>query len=333
VRARIVAAASLLLLAACSGDQANPFAAPSRPASADSVAMFVSSSWATQPGEPRELLAVNADGSRTEQLTSCAQAEQPCDFLQFAISPERERIAAVRSIPGAAPGASALYFMDLGRSLESQLFPQRRVTQVDWAPNGSLLLYASPGDASNGVERLFLCQPNGAQDQTISASTGIHERGARFAPSSQTAVFERFDADGVSRVYIYADTPVTAGPASGALLEGSPYFLGADADPVFAPDGSSILFRRLSGLGNAGLGIWDLLVVNPDGSGLRTLAEGAVYRSAADWGPRGILFVETDAAAMESRLVLVQADGSGRTVLRTENAAFGMGSPRWIPGS
>ena len=50
-------------------------------------------------------------------------------------------------------------------------------------------------------------------------------------------------------------------------------------------------------------------------------------------GLRGILFVETDAAASRSQLVLVQPDGSGRTVLRTENATSRMGSPRWLPGS
>ena len=44
------------------------------------------------------------------------------------------------------------------------------------------------------------------------------------------------------------------------------------------------------------------------------------------------VFVETDAAANESRLVVIQPDGSGRTVLHSEPADFRMGAPRWIPG-
>ncbi len=323
-----------LSLGACAGSQSNPFAASlTQPAPADAVAMFVSSAWAPEPGEPRELMAVNADGSRVARLTSCSQAPQPCDFLQVAISPDRDRVAAIRTTPGAAPGASALYFMDLGRSVESLLLPQQRVSQVDWAPNGTLLLFTAVGGATSPEEDLFLCAPDGTQIQNVTATPGVRERGPRFAPSSQTAVFERFDAEGVSRIYIYPSTPMTSGPAAGPALEGSLYFVGADADPAFAPDGSAIAFRRLTGLGNGGLGTWDLMIVNSDGTNLRTVATGPLYRGAPDWGPRGILYVETDATTGQSQLVSLQADGSGRTVLHSENAAFEMGAPRWIPGS
>jgi Tol biopolymer transport system component len=126
---------------------------------------------------------------------------------------------------------------------------------------------------------------------------------------------------------------MTSGPAEGPVLPGTSYVVGADADPAFAPDGSAIVFRRLTGVGNGGLGTWDLMVVGSDGTNLRTLASGPVFRGAPDWGPRGILFVETDATSGQSRLVLLQADGSGRTVLHSEDAAFRMAAPRWIPGS
>ena len=43
--------------------------------------------------------------------------------------------------------------------------------------------------------------------------------------------------------------------------------------------------------------------------------------------------METDAATSRSQLVLVQPDGSGRTVLRTEDAGYRMGAPRWLPAS
>jgi len=110
--------------------------------------------------------------------------------------------------------------------------------------------------------------------------------------------------------------------------------VGADADPVFSPNGQSVAFTRLTGTGNGGLGTWDLLTSKADGvSKPVVIATGPLYRGAPDWGSRGILFVETDAAASRSQLVLVQPDGSGRTVLRTEDARSRMGSPRWLPGS
>ena len=110
--------------------------------------------------------------------------------------------------------------------------------------------------------------------------------------------------------------------------------MGADADPVFSPDGLSVAFTRLTGTGNGGLGTWDLLTLKADGASTpAVIATGPLYRGAPDWGSRGILFVETDAATSRSQLVLVQPDGSGRTVLRTEDASSRMGSPRWLPGS
>jgi hypothetical protein len=52
-----------------------------------------------------------------------------------------------------------------------------------------------------------------------------------------------------------------------------------------------------------------------------------------DWGLGGILYVETDAASNLSQLVKILPDGSGRTVLRTEDSGFRMGSPRCCPSA
>jgi hypothetical protein len=63
------------------------------------------------------------------------------------------------------------------------------------------------------------------------------------------------------------------------------------------------------------------------------LATGPLFRGAPDWGSRGIVFVETDAATARSELVVAPADGTARTVLRSEDAGYRMGSPRWLAGS
>jgi Tol biopolymer transport system component len=329
---RLAALSLLAFIGACGDDSGNPFGAGrTRAPSADAVLLFVSASWAAEPDNPRELLALNADGSVLERLTGCATLENPCDFLSAAPSPDRTRVAAIRTEPGAEAGASALYFMDLARSVEQLLFPRARVASVDWSPDGSFLLYTSvdPG----GREDLFFSAPNGSDPQNLTGSTDVRERAPRVDPGARTAAFERIDSGGVGRIYIYQATPVTSGEAAGPSLPGTPYVVGADADPAWSPDATSIVFRRLTGVGYGDLGTWDVLTVKADGTGLKTLATGAVYRGAPDWGRTGIVFVETDLARNESQLVVVQADGSGRRVLRTESADFRMGAPRFLPGS
>ena len=328
---------ALLLMAAlalaCANNGGNPFGAvsPSRPPAADAAILFVSGSWSAQLDAPREIMAISADGSNPQQLTTCARATLPCDMLQVAPSPERVRVVAVRTSPGAEAGAQALYFMDLSRSVETILFPGRRVDSADWSNDGSFLLFASP-NAQVGNEDLFTAQPTGAEEQNLTDSLSVRERRARIDPFGRTAVFERIDDAGVSRIYLFRETPITSGPAAGLPLAGTPYVVGADADPTFSPDGTLIVFRRLTATGNGGLGTWDLMLTSgTTGAVPQTIATGPVYRGAPDWGRSGIVFVETDAVTSQSLLVRVQPDGSGRTVLRSEAAGYRMGAPRFLP--
>jgi Tol biopolymer transport system component len=322
-----------VLAAACGHDSTNPFGLVTRPPSDEAVVLFVSGSWAEAPGEPRELLALNADGSKVEQLTQCAQADPPCDFVQIAPSPDRARLAAIRTTPDAEAGATALYFTDLSRGVETLVFRNRRIGSVDYSPDGSFIVFSAMVPQTD-QEDLFYSEPNGQGERNLTSSMAFRERNARIDPFASTAVYEGIDESGVSRVYLFAQTPLTSGPASGEPLPDTPYVVGGDADPVFSPDGGSIAFRRLTGVGNGGLGTWDLLTLRLDGTSTPVpIASGALFRGAPDWGTRGILYVETDAAASESRLVFVQPDGTGRTVLRAEDAGYRMGSPRWLAGS
>jgi len=314
---RLFLVASISLAAACGNDPANPFNrfVTSRPPSADAVLLFVSSSWTDAPGAAREILALNADGSKLEQLTACGQSATPCDFIQAAPSPQRNRLIAVRTTPDAAAGASALYFMDLSRAVETIIFPNRRVPSADYSPDGTFVIFSAiPAQTTDGD--LFYSQPNGKQEQNLTSTPTVSERNPRIDPFARTVVFERGDESGVSRIYLYTSTPLTS------------------VGPVLSPNGQSIAFTRLTGTGNGGLGTWDLLTLKADGASTPVvIATGPVYRGAPDWGSNGILFVETDAAASRSQLVLIQPDGSGRTVLRTEDASGRMGSPRWLPSN
>jgi len=256
-------------------------------------------------------------------------------MLQVALSPDATRVVAVRSTPNATPGASALYFMDLTRSVEKLLFPRKRSSAVDWSADGSFLVYSSAGESLGTVEDLWYCAPDGSSDQQLTTTPTVRERSPRIDPGLRTAVYEQIDETGVGRIALFGTPPtlITSGPATGPALPGTPYVVGADADPAFSPDATRVVFRRLTGIANGGLGTWDLLSIASDGSDLQTVATGALYRGAPDWGKTGIAFVETDAAAGVSRLVVVQPDGTGRQVVLEENAAYLLGSPRWIPGN
>jgi Tol biopolymer transport system component len=330
---RLLLAASIAVAAACGDEPANPFGASSRPPSDQAVLLFVSGSWAESAGQPREVLALNADGSAVETLTACAQASQPCDFVQVAPSPSRDRLAAIRTTPEAEAGATALYFMDLSRSVEKLIFSNRRIDSVDYAPDGNFILYSAVATQTT-QEDLFYSLPNGSEESNLTQSLDLRERSPRIDPFASTAIYEGIDASGVGRIYLFSRTALTSGPTGGEPLPDTPYVVGADADPVFSPDGASIAFRRLTGVGNGGLGTWDILTLKADGASTpRVVATGPLFRGAPDWGSKGIVFVETDAAAARSQLIVLSSDGVTRAVLRTEDADFRMGSPRWLPGS
>jgi Tol biopolymer transport system component len=327
---------ALSLLVACGDDEGNPFAqfSLSRSPGEDAVAIFVSGSWAETTGGPRELFAVNADGT-VDRLTTCTQTEVPCDFIEVAPSSDRNRVMAVRGAVEGDPLASALYFMDLDRSVETIIATARRVQSADWAIDDSFVVYSS-GD----VENLFLVRPNGDEDGALTDSEDLRERNPRIDPSISFVAYEGlFETPGKSGIYLYlggnnAASPLTEGGPGTEPLGGTPYIVGSDASPAFSPNGQLVAFRRLTGTGNGGLGSWDLYYVavnEEDPEPVFVDGGDGLYRGRPDWGlDARLLFVETDVAAGVSRLVAVYGDGSEREVLYSEDAAFGMQSPRWL---
>lgn len=336
----------LLLVAlgpACSKEYPNPFAeigsilAP-KP---EAALLLTSAVYSLQPGAARELYALNADGSGLGRLTFCNAQSPRCDTMEAISGPDRKRAVVRRvtdsnndGILSAAADGEALVYIDLERGVEATIVPaSRHVSGADWSPAAEIIAYTGLGEGD--TEDLWRVDLNGANPVNLTASNLVRERRPRIDPTGTAAVFERIDATGKGQIWIFntsvLQVRVTSGGPGTEALAGTPYVVGADADPDYAPDGRSIVFRRLTGTGNGGLGTWDLLRVATDGSGLTVLATGPVFRGAPDWSRLGIAFTEVDSAGGTAQLVQIQADGSGRKVLLTQGAAFGLGFPRWLP--
>lgn len=322
----------------CAKNQANPFLAQTltevpRP---EDTLIFTSNGYSDEAGAPREIFSVGPTGDPL-RLTICNNVERTCDSVEAAASRDHNKVA-VRRVSEDRNGdgrlseedGTSLVLIDLTRSIEGELVPaSRSVSGVDWSPVEDLIVYTA-ATAQSG-EDLFSILPNGTNDSPVTSTTNLKERRPRFDPTGFSAVFEGIDSTGNGRIYAL-NSPnsnlLTSGGPGSEPLAGTPYRVGSDADPVYSPDGHEVAFRRLTATGNGGFGTWDLLIVKYDGSAERVLAAGPVFRGAPDWDSRGIAFVEIDSAAARASLVVLQPDGSGRTVLVSGTAL--LSNPRWL---
>src|SRR5258708_8827399 len=339
-------ALALALAGACNHDYPSPFGGQGRTLAPPSSAalLFTSAAWSTQSGSGRELFAANADGSGVTRLTFCNDGAV-CDTVEAAIASDRRRTE-VRRVTTSTPG-TALVYIDQQQSAEGAGCPaSQQVSGIDWSSQGDVLVYSACRAA--GVDDLYRVDPNGQNGADLTCTNAgttagltcdptIRERRPRIDPTGNVAVYERIDATGRGQIYIFQNTvskiPVTTGGTPGAALPGTPYVIGSDADPAYSPDAGSLVFRRLTGLGNGGLGAWAVLTVRTDGTGLAVVATGPLYRGAPDWGPGGIVYAETDAGAATTSLGVIQPHGSGPHVLLTQPSTTNLGFPRWLPAA
>lgn len=338
--ARLLVLPALLLLCGCESNFPNPFANASRsvPPRASAAVIFTSDLHAT-PGTGREVYAVDADGSGLTQLTFCGTPAQACDTSAVSPAPDRQRAIVRRRLDSNGNGrlddgdGDALLFVDFVRgTLAGLVAATSQVEAIDWAPTGDVLVFSAAGEG--GVEDLFRADPNGANNRNLTATANVRERGGRVDPSGTVAVYERIEQGAKPAIFVFVDRTRqvrVSTPGEGtAALAGTPYSVGSDADGAFSPDGGSLVFRRLTGIGAGGLGTWDIMKVAADGTGLAVVAGGADYRGAPDWGNDGIVFEEADGVSGARRLVVVQPDGSGRRVLVTAAPGTRLSEPRWL---
>ena len=332
----LAAAAATALLPGCKREFTNPFESAARTATPPPGAalLFTSNAYASTPGAARDIFAAADDGSELTRLTSCNTGGRRCDALEAAIAPDRQRLAVRRVDGGEATDPAALVFVDLARNVEGTLVPSSaRVMGVDWSPKAEVLVYSA--DGSGGIEDIYRVDSNGLNPGRLTETPGARERHPRIDPTGTMAAYERVDETGGGEIWIFrsgsSQTRVVPAPPAGAPLPGTPYVVGSAADPAYSPDGRSVVFRRLTGMGDGTRGTWDILTAAVDGSRVAVVASGPAYRGAPDWGGRGIVFPETDPASGTTSLVVVPPDGSSRRTVMSVGPGFTISSPRWLP--
>ncbi len=333
--------AATLLGSGCNSEFPNPFEDfhPTATPPPQATLLFTSNLHSTRAGAPRDVFAIADDGSGLTRLTSCNSGNHRCDAIEAAISPERGRLSLRRVSDDtnqdgrlSEADAAALVLVDLAHSVEATLVPASAgVMGVDWSPRGEVLVYS--GSGNGGIEDLYRMDSNGQNGGALTRTATERERHPRIDPTGSVALYERQDAGGASEIWVFqsatSQTRVVPALGAGAALPGTPYRVGAAADPAYAPDGHALVFRRLIGTGDGSLGNWE--VVTFDGSGFVTVAAGPVYRGAPDWGARGIVYAETDPASGATSLVVVQPDGSSRHTVLSVGPGFTLSAPRWLP--
>jgi Tol biopolymer transport system component len=331
------------LLSSCSSQYPNPFenANPMTPPPATAKLVFVSNLYSTRPGQGRDLFAAEETGANVTRLTNCNTADRRCEYLEpIPGGSSRDRLAVRRLIDTDGDGAltandgESLRILDLARAVEGELVPgNAHVSGADWSPGEEVLYYSAAGQTA--ADDLYQITSNGQSPQNLTMTDTLRERRPRFNLSGSALAFERVDTTTkLGQIWVATSLglrTLTTGGTPGAALAGTPYIVGSDADPVFSPDGLTVLFRRLTATGNGGLGTWDFLTIRLDVAGAVpvTLLTGNVYRGAPDWSATGILFVET-VAGSGPQLILTDATGGSRKVLVTAGAGFDIAAPHWL---
>jgi Tol biopolymer transport system component len=167
--------------------------------------------------------------------------------------------------------------------------------------SGRIAYTTFTADASRGYE-IYVMNADGTG--SINLCTWCSE--PSFSPDGSKLVFYSWDKNG-----LFTMSP-TAGSGWSQVAKGG------FAWPDWSPDGKSIAF---TGAGQKGLVI---AAINPDGGGLRIVADG----QQASWSPDSSRLVFKGCVGGDCGLWVVNADGANRTRLTTNGNDS---SPDWSP--
>ena len=211
-------------------------------------------------------------------------------------------------------GGDDLYVMSADGSNRTLLAEGEGFTDFRWSPDGSRIAFvATVFEGDDIFDNLWVMQADG----TGRLSLVSNATNPTWSPDGQRIAYVS-SAD-FSDVHIRivnldgsGDVRLTTDPAL------------AGFEPAWSPDGRSIAFVSLADS--------DVYLINPDGTGLVNLTNGAGDDDDPTWSPDGsrLAFNTTPVdQPLESEIAVMNRDGSGRTLL-TNRPGFDI-SPVWSP--
>jgi Tol biopolymer transport system component len=304
-----VIAASLLLLAACSGTASSDRPQPTVGASESPSSAVDTRSPVTSLSElsgrivfdnHEDVWSVNADGTDLTRLT-----RSPWPEFDPSWSPDGTRIA-FRSEREDDP---EIWLMNADGSGQHRL---TRGLSPAWSPDGSMIAYASPGEIPCPPGRGLRCSGLSIMNADGSGQHRVpHTDGGEYPSWSPDGERIAFNSNLTGDHVMY----IVDIDGSG-LVDLSAVGEGWQVD--WSPDGRSILFTSHRDHPD---NYTDIYVMRPDGSGVQRLTSNSAYTPA--WSPDGSHIVVSAPG-----LLVMRADGSGITSLP---AAVGETSlPDWL---
>jgi TolB protein len=186
------------------------------------------------------------------------------------------------------------------------------ISQYRWSPDGTRIAFIRDRVSGQNVfDDLWVIPADGGREIQVAANATYPS----WAPDGQRIAYasSNLSDNGIHVVAVTGTGDVRITPADVPGFE-----------TAWAPDGSVIAF--------ASLGDKDILLINPDGSGLINLTNGVGEDDGPVWSPdsRRLLFTTNpEDDPLESEIAVMNRDGTGRVALTT-HVGFDL-SPDWSP--
>jgi Tol biopolymer transport system component len=246
-------------LTTSSGPDTEPSWAPNK-----SQIVFASNRNATGYTPEFELYVMAANGSRQQRLTT-----SPGQDWEPAWSPAGDKIA----FTSTRDGQSEIYTMSPnGSNLQRLTNDAAFDNQPQWAPDGQHIVFAS--NRWSNFRNLYVMDADGRNTRRLT-SFGGDEYNPSWSKDGSKIAFSR-DVSGNQDIFW---VPANAAPGSAAsrVTTNANY----DGKPTWSPDG-----RIAFGSQNvADTHDSNILVVNQDGTGLKSLTTAPVWEDEANWAP------------------------------------------------
>ena len=214
-------------------------------------------------------------------------------------SPDGTKIAFISN----RDGAEEIYVMNSNGGNVTRLTHTPAVEYTaTWSPDGSKIIFDSDRD---GNRELYAMNANGSNQTRLTFDPSSDAGLVSFSPDGGKFVFARSSSSERSTSYRYDIFVMNADGGGERQLTKNPKF---DAEPVWSPDGKTILF--LSDRDDN----FEIYSVNPDGSGETNVSQNPANDYFIAWTPDGKrLICMGDSERPEfNQIYLMNPDGSGR---------------------